>query len=80
MKEGLNKQDIILYHKMLKQDVPLKEIAQVLHTTVEVLKRLTPAKIAEADKEAATAEATAEAEMIERQNKIAGAVAGAMKS
>ena len=83
MKEGLNRVDIKKYHRMLKEDVPLKKIAKLLHTKVAVLKRLGPKAFEAAEKRKKEAEKNAKKEAADRKQQaadIAEATTAALKA
>ena len=69
MRKGLSRIDVARYHKWLAQDIPVKAIAKRLHTTLDVLDRLSPEKWAAAEKKRKDIEVKAQKERIDNRKK-----------
>lgn len=78
MKLGLNKSDIAKVAKMMRKRTPLSLIAKRLHTTVAVVKKFTPDKVAAAKKNAKMIEVHELQKSTKRKETVEAAVAGAV--
>ncbi|MGD1830996.1 MAG: hypothetical protein ACPKM1_15655 [Spirochaetaceae bacterium] len=77
LKQGLNRQEQIKVRRGFEEDVPPEVMAKQLRTTVDVIKRFTPAKQAEADaarKKAANEAREAEAAAKEKAKTLTAAL------
>lgn len=78
-KNGLNKMEQAKVAKMMGQEVPIGSIAKHFGTTVEVIKRFTPEKVAAAKAKAHRIEKQAKEASAKRFETVAAATAGAVR-